>query len=831
MLIQVNKKIRNMASISKVELKMLAESENRIENWSTQDTDVKALAAIISQGYSIRAGIKKTGNTEEHIESIEWLFLDLDNQSVQETLNNPWTRYACLWYYTPSYKPGVNEKHRVGFKFDLRRGKEEYEHIYKALLTFYPKADKTTGAGWLFFGAYQPSEGVDTLQTVTILNENATLPTDAFLTMDIPVDAGVSKNENGNNFNQSPLSKTDGIRTQLLKWIAKDIWLGVCGNDIDKLYCLHTHRFIEQPKGKSIAKWGGHRPEDTEKKTGTGFYVWWDNPDMPPMFQNQGNSPLGENVYTFIEYWHHYSNLLYSKNWESIVWEDDKDYKNLQIVCDDIANHFKVDFFNFDAAKNAIKDKRKKQQSSLIDSAIAEYVMEDRDSGNYLTYDLQAGKWRVIKEKSKIYNYTFKQAFLDAGVDVELAETAKFKRSVSADFDAKTPTDTTKLDFDDMHNYDWLPLANGDFNIITKEFRQGFDHTIYNQHRYKNYLYIPPASSELAPELKLFFEWLEWTYKDAATRQAVIDWLALNVMGIANHTQVMLCFWGTPGTGKSVILSLINNMMGSLCETIQGRKLKAEDNRFIFQQLDGIYALTIDEFKTNQVGWDSLKELTGSTTPIISVEKKGLQPYKTKFRGAITTASQDSFSVPNSDDGGVRRRVIPIQHTPNLRNKKYADIDETFKKSDYYKQIFYWLINNIDAGDAIKRMKAYANSNEVKQSMLDILIEQDEVLSFMYDCLEFTNNDKDVISNMDLQSAFENYLQSEKLQHLTDRDKGRVNKISQYVREKARIPDNKINWKYCPEKGKDNKVTINGKQTRGLQGIRIKYLATVDCPI
>lgn len=830
MFIQYNEHIRNSANISKTELKALAEDNNSLSKWKTKDVSVDELIDIISQGYSVRPGIKKGGNTEDFIVSTEWLMLDLDNQTLAETLSNPWTKYAVFWYYTPSYQPGVNEKHRLMFKFDLTRGKNEYEHIYKGLMKFYPKADNTKGAGWIFFGSYQQAinSNVDTIKSVTILNKNATLPTEAFLKMD------VSENTNTDKFNKvncastpedsDPAVEAGGIRSQVLSWLNKEIWLGKCGNDIDKLYCLHKHNFIDQPKGKALAKWGGHRPEDTEKNTGTGFFVFWYNPNQVPVWQNQATGEKGG----YFEYWHKYSRELYGKEWGAIEWELDKDWLNLQAICDDIANYFKVKLFDFAKAKKEISDRNRKKYNSLLDEVIGNYIYEDRNAGNYIFYDLNCGVWRIKSERDKIYNYCIHKAFIDMGIEIEMVENPKFARAIKSELGLKSLANVSKQQFDDMRNYDWLPLGNGDFNLFTKEFKQGFEHTLYSQFRYGNYLYTTPDKSELTLELKLFFEWLEWTYKDKSTRQAVIDWLALNIMGLAQKTQIMMCFWGTPGTGKSVILSLINNMMGELCAAIQGRKLLSSDNRFIFQRLDGIYAVTIDEFKTNQTGWDSIKELTGSETPVIEVEKKGLQPYTTKFRAGITTASQDKFTVPNSDDGGVRRRVIPIQHMINLRNPKYTGIDSILKKPEYYKQIFFWLLNNIDAGEAIERMKKFANSNEVKTNMLQILIEQDDVLAFIFDCLEFTDNPNDVVPNTELQLAYENYLQSEKLQHLTEKDKQRINNISQYVREKARIPDNKITWNLCPASGKNERISINGKQIKGLRGLKVRLIQNND---
>jgi hypothetical protein len=799
--IQINKQI-NCYGVTKEELKRLANSNNYIEKWDTKEVNVEELAKIIGEGHTVRGSIKVNGNDASSITQVNWLFLDFDKSTVESTLDIIWSTDACLWYYTPSYIPEENDKHRLCFRLSRGVTAPEYEDIYQQLLSYYKDADKTVAAGYLFFGSKSPA-------SVTILSTSAILDVDVFL-----------KSQRSISKNKAPVlvEPKSGVRNQVLSYLNTAVWLGVCKNDIDKLYCLHQHNFVEMPNDRdSLGKWGGHRPDDHEKTTGTGFYVFWKEEKYVPYWVNQSSGERG----TFIDYWHFYGNELHNKNFGDIAWNKDRDYHTYSTVVNDITDYFGVDRFDFDTAISAQRKNKSVERSTDLTDIYGEYLFQMKDANMYIGYDHADHKWRTTpkKEKDNIWANCVKPGLISFGVDKDKIECPKeANQYLSILAKSSDIPNTTKGDFEDKRNEDIVPLANGDYNIYTKKLTP-FSHKIFNTHRYANKYH--DAGGWNAENVNKFIEWLDWTY-DPRTKQAIIDWLALNIMGLANKTEIMFSLWGAPGTGKSVIFSLISNMMEDLNTTLQGKKLNNADNRFIFQELDGKYSLTIDEFKTNQNGWDSIKELTGAIKPVISIEKKGQQSYKTKFRGAITTFSQDSFCVPNSDDGGIRRRVVPIQHYADKKNPKYKSIGSFVTQPEVYNDIFFWLLETIDPTDALSRIADFADSKEVKDNFLEILIEQDDVLSFMFNEIEVTNLTSDYITNNQLQLAYEKYLQTERHQFITQIDKTRINRISQYIREKSRITDNNFNWNLCPDKKQDSRITIDGKQHRALIGLKLK---------
>jgi len=824
--IQVNHTCRNTPDITKKLLKKTANEQLNVEYWKTLKVDVQALATIIADGYTVQPGIKVGRADEEGVTGIQWLFIDFDDTPVSKTLAGAWSSQACMWYYTPSYQPGVNEKHRLVFKLAKVISAEEYQHIAKVIINLYYKdADPRYHSGSIYFGAYDAN-------SVTILDENATLDPDIFLQVSLDgIDIKTYDGQDKQPDNQAalPAEAGEGITAQVLKWINKEIWLKLCDSyEVDTLYALHPHNFEEQPKDKkNFHKWGGHRPEDKEKDYGSGFFVYWADADYPPRFTNQVGGISG----TIIKYWHHYGNLLHAKNWGSIEWNDDRNYETFQLVCDDIARWFKIDCFDFDRARAEIAERRaakkKEKTDSLtmqVETILSSYVkiIKKGARDGYIYYDFLTGVWRVKPSEINVYRDCVKYALknhygVEAG-ELSSPKIAAYVCSLIKYYDGYDSVED-KRDFDEMRNTDIIPMANGDFNYKTKEFVANFNPSNYNTMRSKiSYR----AVTEESLGVKYLNYWLtEIKYSDIQ-RQAITSWIIVNCLGIATKTKRMLCVYGTPNTGKTVVGQIIQNCLGTLGYTARGNTLTDTGNRFANQSLDNLFSLFIDEFRTDLKGWELLKQLTGNANITIEIEQKGLPSYNAKFYAGITTATQDHFYIPNSDDGGIRRRVVLLKHTKEMYNPDLVDVDEEFGKPEIYQDIFNWAIMQ-DAERAVQDFITYAKSDEARTVLQESLVQNDKVLMFINECLQFTDNPDNTVTNHELQTAYQTWLETE-IGESTQNEtiKGKIAKIPQFLREKAEIPDNNISWSLMPEKGKDSKVKVDGKFVRGFKGIIIK---------
>jgi hypothetical protein len=153
--------------------------------------------------------------------------------------------------------------------------------------------------------------------------------------------------------------------------------------------------------------------------------------------------------------------------------------------------------------------------------------------------------------------------------------------------------------------------------------------------------------------------------------------------------------------------------------------------------------------------------------------------------------------------------------------------------TDNARNFQHWVFENVlpsirARGEYIQNQdKHISTADDSEISLNDDYIASNKVIcSFIKDCLVFTNNEDDTVTNSELQEYFKNWCNSMEIKH-TD---NQIIKISQYIRKKARIPSNKIKWTLCPEKGKEQKVRRGDKYIKGLKGIRInpEYLSPSD---
>jgi Family of unknown function (DUF5906) len=834
--IQLNRKIQFDGVVQrpiKTRLKRLSNNHNKITDWETVIIDVPTLANLLRQGYTVRPAIKIDGNDDKYVTRFACAMVDFDESSIESTMMVPESTYAALWYRTPSYVEGENDKHRLVFIYDISRSPEDASRIREILLSKYPYADRLMSLNSIAYGS--------TASGVTVIDENMRLPTDAILSMsvdELSLDFGqgalLEVEHHDIPTPPPPVSETIikagcGVRGQALRWINKTIWNGKCGGDINKLYALHTHNLTEQRNKKNLGSWHGHRPEDTEKPKGSGFYVHWKNPEYPPMFTNPSNTTLDKSN-TFIEYWHYYSNY-FGKNWGSIIWKDDQKNKNFQIVCDDIARHFDVPPFDFDA----VKEKKKQETSDIlkqVEQVLQTYVymLKAGAKDSYLYWDFSAGVWRVKPDATQVFRDCIKYSMKNHHeVDSDILDNPKIALLIESHikrYDGyKSFND--KIDFDVKRCADVVPLANGDWNWRTKIFTESFDHTNYNMTR--SPLDFTATTPALTPGVSLLMRWINDVGYSENQRRGVLSWLIVNCLGIATRTKRMLNVFGTPETGKTVIGQVIQNCLGSLGMTLNGNSFTDAGNRFANQSLDGAYGLFIDEFRTDARGWEMLKQLTGNADLTINVEKKGLSDYKSKFYAGITTATQDKFYIPNSDDGGIRRRVALLKHTPEMHKPHLKNIDLEFAKPGISQDIFNWCIQQ-DGEKAVSDFIAFAESDESKSALQETVLSSDKTLQFMADCIVFTDDEKDVVSNFDIQSYYENWLTNIAGEYVSESVRAKFVKITQYIREKVAIKDNGFIWKLCPPKGENPRVRIGGKQVRGLRGIKL-IPTDSDCPI
>lgn len=819
--IQINQKICSIGA-TKTELKQKAKQFNSVENWKTvTNVTTLELVELLKKGYAVRSGIKKNGNSTEDIESAGWLFLDFDHSTLERTKQSPIYRFASLYYYTPSYEAGVNEKHRLVFRLERNVSSNEYKLLYEYILdTFFSdiKVDRLTNAGWLFFGPTKPEH-------VIMIDEKVTLPVDNFLSVITPA----SKKTTEVVKDKAALSEdTIKPRRLALEHICKKIWIDICNStDIDRLYCLHKHNFQRQPDGQNLAKWHGHRPEDTEKEVGSGFLVIWNDEMLPPTWENQATGEKGN----FIEYWHKYKNekLAPSKKWDSL--EDDylRNYKVTKLVINDICKSFNVEKFDFSMYAKLAKEQKKRKKSndkeyfrSLISKYLDKYVILIKGDGKdaYLVYDFASGLWRTKINAQQVWQYVVKKKIgedFPGEFDLEdkflVADSINYILNYVNYVGVENLIGIAKKSIEHC-----IPLANGHYDNKKEEFVEMFDPDLFNFHRFE-YEYKKPKKSNV----DIFLDYFSKQYPENV-KQLLIDWMTVNIHGIAYKSRCMVNIYGPPETGKTVLGNLLVNILGdNVSVATTGSKFSKSD-KFMGQRItQKTKVLFIDEFDnpTHEM-WQRLKELTGSSEVRIEVEQKFLKSTSILVKLGITTVSQDNLTLTNWDDGGIRRRMIPIRHTLEMHKEELQEIDEFFSDREFCSDVFSYLLHQ-NPYDALKRIRNYAKSEYNKEEKLRLVSGNDKTLMFIHERIIFTDNPDDFVSNQELTTEFTKWLAVEMNCDMNDPyTKRLISNLTANIRVKSRIPENKIKWDLCPKQGEITYKKIKGQKVRGLKGIQLK---------
>lgn len=826
--VQINRRLVSVDGVTKAELQHSVRSVNRLENWETLSVTGRELAELTTnECYASRFGIRSASNKKEDVTHYEWIGLDFDNSTLAETLENQITKQASFTNWSFSYQPGENEKHHLFFQCSRRLSKSEYDTVLAKLLKLYPSADVGNHSDALFGGSPKHKEytyigGV--LDVDNLLTDTVTLQT----TEKIPFihgrvtgkviipgfnDEHESAKENGveKDTVTVPEKPKGGLRRQALLWINK-IWVGVCESDINKLYCLYPHKLEDHGSdGGNIAKWAGKNPyTTTPNEPGTGFFIHWQDVDYAPLWRNL---PMGTNG-NFIEYWADLGNSQYNKGFGDIHYMKDRKNINYLSVLDDIANHFGVEKFIFVADESG-------EHLEMLQDLSEKYIFVN-EAGTYHYYVMgNLHAWCMTKDLDTVWRQGYmewiRQDYPEVLPDftkVKLVGQAKQKLTLGI---LRINQIDSKI-FSGKKNMNIVPMADGDYNLVTKEL-EPYNHENYHTNRH-SYRYLQTSAQDVSE----FLNYFNIIYKNDDTRQFLINWLAANIAGSAWKLKAMVNIYGTPGSGKSTLGNFLAYLGGSMQTSIDVDGLKNKSN-FIYQNLATANIVTIDEFNYIPAHcWDILKKISGGESPI-EINRKGLQTFTMFCRVGLTTFSQDSFTIPTSSDGGVLRRIVPIEHTPDMLDEKIPDILDTVLTTKYMEKVFNYLVS-LDTTEILAQMKDYAKSTSTQNQIKTILQESDEILNFIKENIK-VGSAEEYITYTQLQDSFKDYLENENGgTDLSPQDKQKLKFIARSLRQKANIKQSGFDWKQSNDK--DTRITVAGKQIRVLYGLSMIGKATVE---
>jgi phage/plasmid-associated DNA primase len=624
---------------------------------------------------------------------------------------------------------------------------------------------------------------------------------------------------------KAPITHPESTNQSLLEHLKTAIIDGILGGDYFGIYSrlCPRHNF----KVRSQSQVEGWNPFSESNSSGTSFTasiieenlppVWFSRGGIPEGIRDEINRSDGGDVISYLILLHRQNTIKSGRINPLAKYPLRRQYYEAYV---DICRTFGIKPLPVKKGKDVGLEAALKSSLESFLELSPKYLKrakwENQDEMHFHYFDFDSGIWSVSKSFKNIWAYSIQyyidcpEAYIKNSKISDLIQNEMFKST-------RLDSVVSRLGFDKSLRSHIIALKNGDYDTKNKVFTEGFDPDNYNVTRSEIYF-----GAGTGKGLEVLDTWLNSTYQEAE-KKLIKAWIIANCQGIAKRTGKMLTIYGTPGTGKSTLLNLLKHCLANLACVVDGSSFLDKSNRFSGQQLDGINALLIDEFKADLDGWERLKKLTGNATSYLSIEKKGKTPYEAIFRAGITTTTQDNFRLPNSDDGGIRRRIIPIKHNPDMANPALKNIDEIICEPEIYEDIFLWAIAQ-DGEQAIKDIIYYAE-NEAKETLIEVVRDNDKTLEFISDCLEFTDNASDELTNVSIIEAYRLWVGDIHQEHYDRNDSRAMNKLSklpQWIREKAQNKANEIYWSMCPEKGQRVRVTVSGVQYQGFRGVKFK---------
>ncbi len=834
---QVNKKIACNNNKTKEQLREdLGDKKlglNTLKNWRNLSGTADSLFKVISKGASYRGCVKVGGNSKGDIEYVSFIALDFDDKEWKESdiTGDPFfQKHANMWHRSPSWTDEWH-KTRVIIIFDKPLSTDESETLLRYFLRKYPTADKAAkDAGRWFYGARNAD-------WVFPINLDNTLPTDKFLAKAYKEEEEISNEKTEkrkkiitgdqtlslsntvpvSNTSHTDSGETGGVTEQFLRHIQSHL-----SSKFNKFYDIYNYIYDsyfhpdEEGNFRGINPFKIHEGEESTK----GLKVTeGEDPDMPGIWYEYFKSDHGN----ILQYYFKVAKIGLLKKGKRRLYKGKELDEVFTRVCKDFCIYFDLPLFQFKTGrkKKSLKvDEFLKDIYAFISETLPKYVYRagwESSKSTFIYYKINEGLWTISNNINDIYASLITPLISNEfNKDIALnSDVIQYITNILLRDDIFNVY-RSKLFFDEENNPGIIPLKDGDFDLKNKLFVDRFDEGIKNDYRF-NAPYKNPK--ECKKNVDRVISWIKDVY-DKNQAKMIISWLIVNAQCLGHKLDKILAIYGTPGTGKSVVGNLVTGMMQGVSMTEDYDNFLGEHNsKFSFQSLDGKKSIYIDEFVADNKAWIKLKKITGNKKPIINIEKKGLSPYQIRFTGLITTTTQDRFIIPNSDDGGIRRRLMLLKHTPEMKNPKYRNIDDEFSDRELLNDLFIWCIHQ-DGDEAIQNIHNY-DGNQSRELMYDVAVESDNLLAFLIDRCEVTGEQEDFISNQEMFEEFDQWFTDVIGYDPTQTQQHKIKpaNISRYITGKV-SRDNKFDAQVIPNSSKYNNDIK--RMQRGLRGIKIK---------
>lgn len=209
--------------------------------------------------------------------------------------------------------------------------------------------------------------------------------------------------------------------------------------------------------------------------------------------------------------------------------------------------------------------------------------------------------------------------------------------------------------------------------------------------------------------------------QDILTLQEMIGYTLIN----STVAQKFFLFFGKAGCGKSIILTLIQNLLGS--QNYSNVSLQHLSDRFKTACLYGKSANIFADLKNDVIEDESIiKAIVGED--VIQVEKKGKDPFNFYNKARCIFSCNTLPPMKNDKTDGFYRRVVIIPFKePKPENERIAGLINTF--SDEIDGIFNWALEGLLR--LHKNGYKFTQSEKAKDILTKYKIENNNILYFV----------------------------------------------------------------------------------------------------
>ena len=234
--------------------------------------------------------------------------------------------------------------------------------------------------------------------------------------------------------------------------------------------------------------------------------------------------------------------------------------------------------------------------------------------------------------------------------------------------------------------------------------------------------------------------------------QETFKWYAGQCALGRNFSQKILIISGEAGTGKSIIVKVIEKVVGR--RNWEGLRTNMLDQRFELSRFDGKSLLVASDQCSDALmkkGAHMLKTLTGGDDN--TTERKGENEHPMisgEFNVIIVSNADLPLSI-DGDSGAWKRRVLPIPYRGE-KPETVVSYFEDYLMHKYPEQILNWMVSG--AADLFKNGKKIPQHPKMVQRIDELIQESDACLAFVKNCVVHTGNTEDVLFSSALYNAF-----------------------------------------------------------------------------